>query len=843
MSNNLADVWSEVEALLNQNISIIPVRDKDEIYNGKTFGVKTPYRKWEQYQTEIISRDILWQQMSEKNTTAIAMVCGAISGNLEVIDFDVKYYPGIDGVVIGAIHELYPDILAKMRVHKTRSGGTHLVYRIANHEVPPSTHLAERKATDEELIMSPKRPSRCFIETRGTGGLATAPPSLGYSVRKNTPIQEITWEERCSIIELCRAYNEFIKEVKPYKPPTSEVNYYDENPFEHYNRTIDPKILLEEFGWTFVKKHGDFLWFTKPGGRKGEVHAGFNVTKCTFRIWSTDTGWESEKSYTPSTVLSYYKFNDDKSLAYAYLVDRGYGRIKPTIERTIARNKAMQGKPMPFNASPAAVEQYTQHIIQLTTAHPHGIFWEPDSDDPEIMHISRLKFKEVGLQLGFRLHNGDIVQIIDQFIHIRDERFFFDCMREYIKEEDPDTYECIYNATQTFLQKNGGFEISQIDMLDASLIVQDTRTCCYKFYTNGYVLITSESFDLCEYNTLPDKLIWHEKVQQRKFVCSQGNGGLYTDFLRLACDLDNHADHIMRVIGWLSHDYKDSTTGYIITLVEQCADPKDGGGSGKNLFCELLKNTITYKSIPAGQKKLDEKLLQSWNGERLFVLSDAKKDFDFEILKEPASGNAIVKKLFKDEKSISNKESPKFIVLTNFSYEITDGGLKRRIIGIEFTNFFTNCGGVDKHFGKYFPDDWSDDDWADFDTFICQSIQKWISCGLRLERLELTLTGWEKQFVQTYGIIITEFIQMHWDEFKIGNFISNATFNKMLEDFMIENNYSISKHKPTTFKLNKAFDEWCSKNNYSMAKNKAETINGFYHRGRKFYDNNDEVPF
>lgn len=39
---------------------------------------------------------------------------------------------------------------------------------------------------------------------------------------------------------------------------------------------------------------------------------------------------------------------------------------------------------------------------------------------------------------------------------------------------------------------------------------------------------------------------------------------------------------------------------------------------------------------------------------------------------------------------------------TNYSYEITDGGLKRRIIPLEFTNFFTDRGGLDVHFKAHF---------------------------------------------------------------------------------------------------------------------------------------------
>lgn len=815
MSESLGSVWQEVKVLLDQGINLIPVRDKDTVWKGKLYEAKTPYSEWKTYQYEKIDEAVLFDLMDRYDTTAVAMVCGAISGNLEVIDFDVKYKPGIDAVVLTAMSELYPDILAKMRVHKTRSGGTHLVYRIDGHEVPGSCHLAERTATEEELALDTgknKRKSRCFIETRGTGGLATAPPSVGYTIRRNIPVQTISWEERCTVIEFCKAYNEFFQDEKPYTPPKSEANYYDENPFEHYNRTVDPVELLTSYGWTYVRKHGKYVWFTRPGGRKGDVHAGYNTDTCTYRVWGTKADLDSERSYTPSTILAHYSYGDDKARTYAYLVERGYGRIKPGLERQIARRKAVQGLPMPTNASETAVQEYNRIVEEAAIDFPHGVYWEED-DEGKII-ISRLKFSMVSTGLGFRLHKDEIVQIVEQIIYKRDLRYFFDAMREYIKHDDHRIYEEIYNSFDAFIEKHGKFVSSQFAFLAIEDVLCDTRTTCYKFYQNGYVLITTQGYELLDYETLNGKLIWHEKIQSRDFknLVDGAAAGLYSDFLDRACSLGNNRAHIMRTIGWLAHDYKDASMAYIVVLVEQCVDPKDGGGSGKNLFCELLKHTTTYGSIPAGQKRNFDgtMLLQAWHGEKIFALSDVKKDFDFEMLKEPASGKAIDKKLFKDEDSLSVEQVPKFIVLTNFSYEVTDGGLRRRIIAVEFTNFFTECGGVDKHYGKFFPDDWSDHDWTDYDNFICSSIQLWISEGLKLRPIELEGAGWEKQFAQTYGQYTYDFINHCWLEWK-GKFVSNTEFKRQMDDYFTnEIGLGVNdRFRPKINRINKALEEWC----------------------------------
>lgn len=855
MSESLRAVWQEIEHLLDYGINLIPVRDKDTIYKGKLYEAKTPYAEWKQYQYELIDRAVLFDQMANRyDTTAVAMVCGSISGNLEVIDFDTKYYPGIDAVVLTALRELYPDIFAKLKRHRTRSGGVHLVYRIADHDVPASAHLAERPATQEELdadTAKNKRKSRCFIETRGTGGLATAPPSLGYTALNAIDIQTITWEERCTIVEFCKSYNEYFPNEKPYTPPKSEQNYYDENPFEHYNRTVDPVELLTSFGWTYVRKHGDYIWFTRPGGRRGDVHAGFNTNTNTYRVWGTKSDLDSERSYTPSTILAHYQFNDDKSTTYAHLVQQGYGRIKPHVEQQIARRKATQGVPMPTNASAQAVEQYNTIVTETLEQFPHGIYWEEDDDGTIV--ISRYKWNNVASNLGFRLHEGQLVQIVEQFIHRRDIDFFYNTMRDYIHHDNPNIYEEIYNSFQAFIEKHGKFESTRLDPLATENILQDTRTACYKFYANGYVHIHTAGYNLLPYNELNGKLIWNEKIQIRDFVfldqyagnttstlhntSAKATTGLYTDFLQRACSLADVRNHIQKVVGWLAHDYKDASMAYIVVLVEQCVDPRDGGGSGKNLFCELLKHTTTYGSMAAGQKRNFDgtNLLQAWNGEKIYALSDVKKDFDYEMLKEPAGGKAIVKKLFKDEKNIAIDQVPKFIVLTNFSYEVTDGGLRRRIIPIEFTNFFTECGGVDKHYGKMFPDDWGADDWADYDNFICQSVVAWLQGGLKLTPKQLTGSGWQKQFAQTYGRYTHDFIDHHWHTW-VGTFVSNAEFKKQMDDYFTDLGMGpFDKFRPKMHTVNKAIEEWAKHHKVRYVKDAQKRIDAFTkERGREF---------
>lgn len=839
MSNELFPVWQQVEALLNDGINVIPVREREEVFRGKVYGKKTPYGDWAKYQLEKIDRQELFHQLERFGTTAVAMVCGAISGNLEVIDIDVKYQPGIDARLFSDLKELYPDLLDRLRVHKSPSGGCHIIYRIEEgNEVPGSMQLAVRVASEDELNKNHKRKTYCFIETRGTGGLCTAPPSMGYVVRKGGPIPVLTWEERCTLIELCRSYNLYIKEEKPYKPNKVEAEYYDENPFDDYNRRVDPVELMTACGWTVVANRGGYIRFTKPGGKRGDVHGSFNLEKRCFHVFSTNADLEADRAYNPATILAYYSFGDDKRRTYEWLVSAGYGRIKPKVEQRIVKRLATSGQPLPANISPEGQQQYEVQVSQLTTHLPHGIFWEFEEDE---IKISRERLYAVAEALGFRYYKSqdEVVHLVGPLIHRCDDRQFYDIVKDYIHDEDGDLLEDICNAYEAFIEKHGKFTMRRLPMLDTGAILRDTRTTCYKFYQNGILSITATDIQLSDFEAFHGSFIWADKVQPRDYVFNDAPC-LYTNFLSNAVNLNEQREHVMKVIGYLSHDWKDETTAYFIVLTEACPDPLQGGGSGKNLFCNLFNLTTTYASVPGSQVQLNEKFLQSWNGQKIFAVSDAKKDFDFSFLKELTSGTALIKKLFKNEAIVSVEELPKFIIQTNYSGDVQDGGVKRRIIQIEFSDFFTKSGGIDKHYAKHFPNDWGPEDFNSYDTFIAQCIQEWLKGGRLLHDQELSSGGWDKRFAHTNGKMLFDFFSEYWDGWK-GKFISNATFNSQLEIFCKEYNIP-HKFIPTAFKINKALTEWCEKHNCVVNVKAKRTINQISERGREF-SGEDDLPF
>ncbi|MDP3561709.1 MAG: bifunctional DNA primase/polymerase [Legionellaceae bacterium] len=826
----LAKVWSQIDTLLQDGLSLIPVRDKQEGDRAP----KTPYNLWKRYQTVRITKDELWTEMESKETSAVAIVCGTISGYLEVVDVDVKYNAGVSAVLFSQLQNIYPELFAKLRIHKTPSGGYHILYRIANSQgaFPGNLKLAGRPATEQELIEAPKTKTYNFLETRGEGGYILCPPSMGYEVYADNPIPLISWDDRCNIINICRSLTEIIEVKASVKPSKSQSDFYSTNPFDDFNQRADIASILEEHGWKVAPSHSSkYLYFTRPD-KKGGVSASFHQEHRVFWSFSTSTEFQETKGYSPVGVLLQIQFNGDTKALYRHLVNHGYGSVKPKVEESVVRRAAVSGKPIPPNFSTEAQAQYQLISQQLKEDHPFGIFIKYDEDDK--LSVSRESLYYVANNLGFRFHQGELVRIQDFKIAKVNERYFQDTLKAYIREEDADEYEKLCNVYEAFLQKNGSFTINRLQQLDNSLILSDTIDAAYKFFQNGYLVITAQDITFNSYENFA-YLVWEDKIQPRNY--SEVTGGKFVEYIKLAVIDPVQAQ---KVFGYLTHEYKDETTGFIVVLIEQCADPKQGGGSGKNVFCNLLKLSTTYTSKPGAQAKFDEKFFQSWNGQRVFGISDVSKNFNFEFLKEPSTGSFIHKKLFKDEIEIGVNEAPKFIVQTNYSYEITDGGLKRRIIPLEFTDFFTRCGGLDVHFGSHFPNGWSEDDYAGYDNFVAEGIQLWLQGGRKLHPTGLTETGWLKQWEQTYGNA-TGFIQENWEKWITDGFITHSHFQTSLESYYNENN--IQKHYwPSSKRMNDAIESYCNKHGVTYEKNKSRKEFGGVVKARYFYKNGTDAP-
>src|SRR5687767_11038860 len=124
------DLWLGMKEYYDMGLSMIWSRTESEVVNGVDKLPKTPIGTWKSAQTIRFSEDALAKIMANaKVAIAPTVICGEISGNLEIIDLDEKHWQGIAVMFFTQVKSMFPALFDRLRIHKTPSGGYQIWYR------------------------------------------------------------------------------------------------------------------------------------------------------------------------------------------------------------------------------------------------------------------------------------------------------------------------------------------------------------------------------------------------------------------------------------------------------------------------------------------------------------------------------------------------------------------------------------------------------------------------------------------------------------------------------------------------------------------------------------------
>ena len=135
----MSNITDNAKEYLRYKLSVIPTKED-----------KTPTRAWATYQKERLKEEEVDNIFSGANVKGLAIICGAISGGLEVIDVDTKY--DITGSLWAELRTLIqdnlPELYSSLVIAQTKSGGYHIYYR--HSQTGGNIKLANRPTTKEE---------------------------------------------------------------------------------------------------------------------------------------------------------------------------------------------------------------------------------------------------------------------------------------------------------------------------------------------------------------------------------------------------------------------------------------------------------------------------------------------------------------------------------------------------------------------------------------------------------------------------------------------------------------------------------------------------------------------
>ena len=339
---------------------------------------------WKPYQEQLPTAGEVESWFADPRD-ALCVVCGKVSNNLEVIDFDNH------GELFPKWREsIAPELCKRLVIEKSPSGGFHVFYRCAD-LVSGNTKLAQGEREGKLVTL---------IETRGEGGLCLCSPSDGYELIQGrfTDLPTLTADEREDLLAAAVALNEHTRIMEEptvsrgtapiYRdapaPARGEDPNYELRPGDDYNARGDFRALLTKHGWTELSSDDRNTYFRRPGKTEGSHSATFDGQ--TFFVFSSNAApFEPGVGYSPFTTYAMLEHAGDFTVAARELLSLGYGKKRVgVVESTVLIPPVEPPEPVenlfadpgPFPKALLEVPGFMQEYLKLclsTAPYPNEI--------------------------------------------------------------------------------------------------------------------------------------------------------------------------------------------------------------------------------------------------------------------------------------------------------------------------------------------------------------------------------------------------------------------------------------------------------------------------------------
>lgn len=309
-------------------ISVVPIR---------TDGSKQPaLLGWREYQKRRASPQEIarWFRTGE---VGIGFITGAVSGNLEALDFD-------DANIFDAwLRRVQADVALAALYHHlswgyletTPGGGRHLLYRCD--VIEGNKKLASRPNGDTV---------KTLIETRGEGGLIIVAPSRGsvhpsgksYILQRGgvSSIRSITTHQRERLLSIAHDFHQLPHAHLQSTLPRQSLRLISngQRPGDLFNQRVIWEDVLLPHGWELVRYVGTEGHWRRPGKTGPGISATTNYgDHDLLYVFSTSTIFEAEQGYSKFAAYTLLNHNGDYTAAARELAERGYVTKREEVQR------------------------------------------------------------------------------------------------------------------------------------------------------------------------------------------------------------------------------------------------------------------------------------------------------------------------------------------------------------------------------------------------------------------------------------------------------------------------------------------------------------------------------
>tara|TARA_R110000751_G_scaffold1560_4_gene5807 strand:+ start:8532 stop:10949 length:2418 start_codon:yes stop_codon:yes gene_type:complete len=371
-------------------------------------------------------------------------------------------------------------------------------------------------------------------------------------------------------------------------------------------------------------------------------------------------------------------------------------------------------------------------IARIDKENMNSSFWI--KSEKGVIKIVHFLFKQFLEDNGFYKFcpqgskNYVFVRVTNNLIDHTSEKEIKDFILDFLIGKDDMTIYNYFADNTRYFKEDFLTLLSSIDVY----FIEDTKKTAYLYYRNCAVKITPSEIIPIDYLDL-DGYVWKDHVIDRDFSICEVGDCTYQKFVGNICGNDKgRLESMESTLGYLMHGYKNLSYCPAVILNDELISDNPEGGTGKGLFMNGLQKmkkvvVIDGKSF-AFESTFAYQLVSA--DTQILCFDDVKKHFDFERLFSVVTEGLTLEKKNKDAIKIPFSKSPKIAITTNYAIKGKGNSFERRKWELELHQYYhKNFTPLDE-FGKLMFGDWDDDEWCQFDNYMVNCLQSFLTTGL-----------------------------------------------------------------------------------------------------------------
>lgn len=318
---------------------------------------------------------------------------------------------------------------------------------------------------------------------------------------------------------------------------------------------------------------------------------------------------------------------------------------------------------------------------------------------------------------------------------------------------------------------------------------KDTPTTFGLPFKNGFISITKDFKFINQKYSDVDGFFAKHKIQDRNFTFTNEIGNFEQFIHRVSTGKKdfNGKEFNFRafssMIGYLCHNYKSLSNSVAIILTDQGADDEHrNGGRGKTILILGLKEVM--KALQKSGIEFDPKYTFNFDdldeSYSLYCLDDIPANFSFDAIYTNITGEISSHRKFQKKVSIDFKNTPKFVITSNWAvrYDSNNESTNRRFAEYQFEHYFNLNHTPKDEFGETFFEDWNEDEWNKFYSYVYKCVHLYLNEGLIQIPYDKSIDNYNASFnndldvTEMHNILCQLILNNNKSSFNVSDFLS-----------------------------------------------------------------------